>query len=72
MKFLERLKDDFIVRGPKKEVEQLADIQPTSPVPTLPKPTPKDRPQLQLVAQRDEPKPAPKEEQAVLPFNPEL
>ena len=71
-KFLERLKDDFIVRGPKKEVEQPADIQPTSTVPAVPKPAPKDRPQLQLVAQRDEPKPPPQAEQTARPFNPEL
>jgi len=28
--------------------------------------------ELQLVSQRDEPKPAPREKQTVLPFNPKL
>jgi hypothetical protein len=66
-KFLERLKDDFIVRAPKP-----AEIQPHSPLPAAPKPTPMDRPQLQLVRQREEQKSAPQEEQTILPFNPEL
>ena len=71
-KFVERLKDDFIVRGPRKQVESPTEITPPSHVSVEPKPAAKEKPQLQLVAQRDEPKPAPREEQTVLPFNPEL
>jgi len=69
-KFIERLKDDFIVRGPKKEVVTPAETERPSPVVAAPQPTPKERPQLQLVAQREESKSASREEQAVLPFNP--
>jgi hypothetical protein len=71
-KFVERLKDDFIVREPKKENEKPAEKEPAAAVAAAPKPTPKDRSQLQLVGQRGESPSAPQEEQAVLPFNPEL
>jgi len=71
-KFVERLKDDFIVRGPRKQVESPAEITPPSQVSVEPKSAAKEKPQLLLVAHRDEPKPAPREEQTVLPFNPEL
>jgi hypothetical protein len=70
-RFLERLKDDFIVRGPQNEVEKSASIQPP-PIPAAPKPTPKDRPLLQLVSHQNESKSVPQDEQAVPPFNPEL
>ena len=71
-KFLERLKDDFIVREPKKAVEKPAETKAPSPVPAAPKPTPEGKPQLQLVAPRHESSSAPQEQQGVLPFNAEL
>lgn len=70
-KFLERLKDDFIVREPRKEVEKQAEKQAPSSVPVAPKPTPEEKPQLQLVAPRES-NSAPREQQAVLPFGREL
>lgn len=70
-KFLERLKDDFIVREPRKEVEKQAEKEAPSSVPVAPKPTPEEKPQLQLAAPRES-NSAPREQQAVLPFQPEL
>jgi hypothetical protein len=70
-KFLERLKDDFIVREPRNEAEKPAEKQEPSPVPAAPQPTPDEKPQLQLVASRA-PNSAPREQQAVLPFGREL
>jgi hypothetical protein len=71
-KFVERLKDDFIVRNPTNQVEPPTEITPPSHISVEPKPAAKEKPQLQLVAQREEPKPAPREEQTILPFNAEL
>jgi type IV secretory pathway TraG/TraD family ATPase VirD4 len=71
-KFVERLKDDFIVRGTRKQVESLTEITHPPRVSEEPKPAAKEKRHLQLVAQRDEPKPATQDEQTVLPFNPEL
>ncbi|MFZ0743272.1 MAG: type IV secretion system DNA-binding domain-containing protein [Terracidiphilus sp.] len=71
-KFLERLKDDFIVRGPKKEVETPAEMQAPQPVSVAPQLRPEERPKLQLVAPRIESKSKTEEQQAVLPFNAEL
>jgi hypothetical protein len=71
-KFIERLKDDFIVREPRKDAEMPVETQAPSPVPAAPKLTSEERPQLQLVAPRSESKSVPQEQQAVLPFNPEL
>lgn len=70
-KFLERLKDDFIVREPRKEAKKPAEQQSPQPVPVAPKPTPEEKPQLQLVAPRES-NSASREEQAVLPFGREL
>lgn len=70
-KFLERLKDDFIVREPRKAVEKQAEKQAPSSVPVAPKPTPEEKPHLQLVAPRES-NSASREEQAVLPFGREL
>jgi len=70
-KFLERLKDDFIVREPRKEAEKPAEKQEPSPVPAAPKQTPEEKPQLQLVSPREATS-APREQQAVLPFGREL
>ena len=69
-KFLERLKDDFIVREPRKEVEKPAEKQELPPVPA-PEPIPEEKPQLQLVSPRES-NSAPREQQAVLPFGREL
>jgi Type IV secretion-system coupling protein DNA-binding domain len=71
-KFLERLKDDFIVREPKKEAEKPTEMQGPPSGPAAPKPTSEEKPKLQLVAPRDESKSRPPVEQAVLPFSPEL
>jgi Type IV secretion-system coupling protein DNA-binding domain len=71
-KFVERLKDDFIVREPRKQVESPTEIAPPSHVSVGPKAVAKEKAQLQLVAQRDAPEPASRGEQTVLPFNPEL
>ena len=69
-KFLERLKDDFIVREPGKAVEKPAENQ-APPAPATPKASPGEKPQLQLVASRG-PNSASRDEQAVLPFGREL
>lgn len=71
-KFLERLKDDFIVREPKKEADKPPETQAPPPVPVEQQATPEKRPQPQLVAPRNESKSTPREQQAVLPFNSEL
>lgn len=71
-KFLERLKDDFIVREPRKEAEKPTETQAPPSVPAEQEPKPEERPQFQLVAPRDESKSTPREQQAVLPFNSEL
>ena len=70
-KFLERLKDDFIVREPRKEVRKPAEKQAPLPTPVAPQPAPEEKPQLQFVSPRES-KSAPREQQAVLPFRPEL
>ncbi|MFP5229530.1 MAG: type IV secretion system DNA-binding domain-containing protein, partial [Acidobacteriota bacterium] len=70
-KFLERLKEDFIVREPRKAVEKPAEKEAPSLVPLAPKPTTEEKPQLQLVAPR-EPNSASRDEQAILPFGREL
>jgi hypothetical protein len=70
-KFLERLKDDFIVREPKKELKLAAQAERSAPT-AAPQTTLKERPQLRLVAQQNEPKTTTQKDQAVLPFNAEL
>jgi Type IV secretion-system coupling protein DNA-binding domain len=70
-KFLERLKDDFIVRETRKEAEKSVEKQQPSPVSAAPKPTPEEKPQLQLVSPRQS-NSARGEQQAVLPFGREL
>lgn len=71
-KFIERLKDDFIVREPKKQAEKPVESKPVPAAPVSTKPTPKENLRPQLVKQRDDSPAAPQEEQAVLPFSPEL
>jgi hypothetical protein len=71
-KFLERLKDDFIVREPKKEAEKPAETQAPTAVATASEPTLEEKPRLQIVAPRNESKSTTRGEQAVLPFSPEL
>ena len=71
-KFIERLKDDFIVREPRKEPQQPAAAPTTSPAAAPPEPEPEETPKLQLVAPPIESKSVTQEQQATLPFSPEL
>ena len=71
-KFLERLKDDFIVREPNKEDEKLREAKAPSPISAATNRAPEEKPRLQHVASRDESKSTSREQQAVLPFSPEL
>jgi hypothetical protein len=71
-KFIERLKDDFIVRKPKDTPETAASRPPAPSEPAAPNPVSEDGQRPFIVHQRDA-APAPSEqEQAVLPFNTEL
>jgi hypothetical protein len=71
-KFLERLKDDFIVREPRAALRDFAAVdRPSAPVETC-APKPKERLQVNLVPEESDRKMPPPEEQTVFPFHPEL
>jgi hypothetical protein len=71
-KFLERMKDDFIVREPRAGLQDFAAVKPTSaPVETSP-PKPREKLQVHLVPEESDRKLPPPEEQTVFPFHPEL
>jgi hypothetical protein len=71
-KFIERLKDDFIVREPKKEPETPAKTPVVPPGTTALNIAPKESLRPYLGHQQNEPKAPAQQDQTVLPFNTEL
>jgi type IV secretory pathway TraG/TraD family ATPase VirD4 len=71
-KFLERMKDDFIVREPRVGSEDHPKTAGSAATLEAPRPRPKERSQLHVVSQGDDQKAPARDEQTVLPFHPEL
>jgi hypothetical protein len=71
-KFVERMKDDFIVREPTRKVEDLTDNERPAAIVEAPRTRPKEKAQLQVVSEEIGQKSPAREEQTSLPFHPEL
>jgi hypothetical protein len=71
-RFIERLKDDFIVREPRKRVETLPDNdRPVAPVDAH-RTRPREEPPLHLLSDEIDQKAPVREKQTELPFHSEL
>jgi type IV secretory pathway TraG/TraD family ATPase VirD4 len=71
-KFVERMKDDFIVRAPKMGLEDFAAADHPSAKVETPQIRPKEKSQFHIVSQENDHKSSAPKEQTVLPFHPEL
>jgi hypothetical protein len=71
-RFIERLKDDFIMREPRRKVGDLSDNEQSAVTVEVPRTRPKEKSHLHLVSEEIEQEAPARQKQTELPFHPEL